>query len=364
MGRGLWIGVEEFCRCVKGLSVGSFGDVGIVRFVITLTCSRCRAVLTVDDGFAGGVCRCSHCGTIQSVPASAAKTGSATGKTILHKKSSPGSGLDELGEIISSSGLAGSGLRQARRSSNETPEAKRRANVLILLVVAAVLLVGVVLGLMLANRGSVEPSVGGDSTSVGSVGELAGSDSSTARSSGEGLVGSRLMFGGIPLDRATALAVLVDRGDASRAFQGELRSALVVLSQRMRAGSTMHVVFWSGADGTPLVSDRPVPAGEFASLRSRLEETPTARSTDIGPALEAVLAHTPTDILILTGKGWQLDEGFTQPIVKAIGARPIRVHVMIFDGELPNEALQALSRTTGGRSVNIPPEEIGVRLGQ
>lgn len=89
-----------------------------------------------------------------------------------------------------------------------------------------------------------------------------------------------------------------------------------------------------------------------------------ARSTEIGPALEAVLAYAPTDILILTGKGWQLDESFTQPILKAIGARPIRVHVMVFDGELPNESLQALSRTTGGRSVNVPPGEIGVRLGR
>jgi hypothetical protein len=33
-----------------------------------LTCASCRAVLSIDDAFAGGVCRCQHCGAIQTVP--------------------------------------------------------------------------------------------------------------------------------------------------------------------------------------------------------------------------------------------------------------------------------------------------------
>src|SRR5215217_6168635 len=36
--------------------------------MISLTCTNCRTVLTIDDAFAGGVCRCQHCGTIQTVP--------------------------------------------------------------------------------------------------------------------------------------------------------------------------------------------------------------------------------------------------------------------------------------------------------
>jgi hypothetical protein len=37
--------------------------------MIRIGCTYCKAVLTVDDAFAGGVCRCQHCGTIQVVPA-------------------------------------------------------------------------------------------------------------------------------------------------------------------------------------------------------------------------------------------------------------------------------------------------------
>jgi len=36
--------------------------------VISLPCTHCQRVLSIDEAFAGGVCRCQHCGTIQTVP--------------------------------------------------------------------------------------------------------------------------------------------------------------------------------------------------------------------------------------------------------------------------------------------------------
>src|SRR5687768_2427061 len=36
--------------------------------MITLTCKQCQTLLEMDDAFAGGVCRCQYCGTIQTVP--------------------------------------------------------------------------------------------------------------------------------------------------------------------------------------------------------------------------------------------------------------------------------------------------------
>ncbi|MGD1276145.1 MAG: hypothetical protein ABR964_02840 [Tepidisphaeraceae bacterium] len=37
--------------------------------MIRIACTKCKSVLTVDDAFAGGVCRCQYCRTIQMVPA-------------------------------------------------------------------------------------------------------------------------------------------------------------------------------------------------------------------------------------------------------------------------------------------------------
>ena len=36
--------------------------------MIRITCTNCKAQLSIDEAFAGGVCRCQHCGTIQTVP--------------------------------------------------------------------------------------------------------------------------------------------------------------------------------------------------------------------------------------------------------------------------------------------------------
>src|SRR4051812_17433476 len=86
--------------------------------MITLVCTKCGNTLRVDDGFAGGVCRCSACGTIQTVPARGQST-DAGGQAIFERATRGTSkDLEALSEIVTSSGLVGSGmLRQSRKSS-------------------------------------------------------------------------------------------------------------------------------------------------------------------------------------------------------------------------------------------------------
>ena len=108
--------------------------------MISITCTQCRTVLTIDEAFAGGVCRCQHCGTIQTVPKAAATASSSfnpaatTSKSLYQTKSgrntsgniatsgatSP-SGLDDLAQAVVSSGLSGSGLRRVRGRRDSGP---------------------------------------------------------------------------------------------------------------------------------------------------------------------------------------------------------------------------------------------------
>src|SRR3954463_16815954 len=91
--------------------------------MISLNCTQCRQLLEMDDAFAGGVCRCQHCGTIQTVPRNLkpgengegqAVPGRSTTKAQYQTGRNGGTGLDELGDVVTSSGLArgmrGSGL--------------------------------------------------------------------------------------------------------------------------------------------------------------------------------------------------------------------------------------------------------------
>ncbi len=69
--------------------------------MISLTCTSCQRALEIDDAFAGGVCRCQYCGTIQTVPASLKQGGRpatpvgkspGTQKTLYQRQTSSGGG--------------------------------------------------------------------------------------------------------------------------------------------------------------------------------------------------------------------------------------------------------------------------------
>src|SRR3954464_7782604 len=106
---GLWI---ESQSAIRNPTQSAFCNA-----MISLTCTNCQTTLSIDDAFAGGVCRCQHCGTIQTVP-SRRKAGAATAtaekppatKTLYRNDREPaassnGSGsLDEPADAAHSSG--------------------------------------------------------------------------------------------------------------------------------------------------------------------------------------------------------------------------------------------------------------------
>lgn len=91
--------------------------------MIQLQCTQCNTVLSIDDAFAGGVCRCQHCGTIQTVPTKAQAAQAASGsaqpspqplfkrKGRIESALSPYSDdLEQAADQIPSSGMAAGAL--------------------------------------------------------------------------------------------------------------------------------------------------------------------------------------------------------------------------------------------------------------
>ena len=128
--------------------------------MISLPCTSCQKVLEIDDAFAGGVCRCQYCGTIQTVPkdlkqtragAPAAASTGAGGKTLYQKKprqpGQPGTGLEDLADAVaSSSGLARGALRSraAAPSPPPPPPPPPKRNLLPVFVIISVVLLLIV----------------------------------------------------------------------------------------------------------------------------------------------------------------------------------------------------------------------------
>src|ERR1700722_7780887 len=130
--------------------------------MIRITCTHCRQLLSIDDAFAGGVCRCQYCGTIQTVPAKGSSQKAAAGaakgsKTLFENKArntgvatGSGSGLDDLADLVQSSGLSDNRLRKQSASPPSRPPNLRA----LLGLAAAAIIVLIVVVLILAFHGS------------------------------------------------------------------------------------------------------------------------------------------------------------------------------------------------------------------
>ena len=62
---------------------------------LDIECPSCSEMLELDAGFAGGVCRCSNCGTLMTVPSDAGKAESLTRPT--SSTSVGAGGMDSMG---------------------------------------------------------------------------------------------------------------------------------------------------------------------------------------------------------------------------------------------------------------------------
>jgi hypothetical protein len=125
--------------------------------MISLSCTSCKKLLEIDDAFAGGVCRCQYCGTIQTVP-------SALKKVI--RPGSPGVGAKTLyqrttGNTSSSAAALVSAAAKSAASASGgparaaappvtvtvTPAARRPRILIAIAIVALVVIIGTALAI-------------------------------------------------------------------------------------------------------------------------------------------------------------------------------------------------------------------------
>ncbi len=130
--------------------------------MITLICTKCRASLEIDDGFAGGACRCQHCGTIQTVP-SHLKTKKRPANPIRspqhqsqQKTELRQEHLNDPAQIAASSGLASKRLREkapaTQKQIADEPGGSSRRTSPAWLVAAVVIALLVVVAIVIAYQ--------------------------------------------------------------------------------------------------------------------------------------------------------------------------------------------------------------------
>lgn len=324
--------------------------------MIELTCANCRNTLEIDDAFAGGVCRCQYCGTIQTVPKkigrpqggsiSQSVTESGEPKALYQVKSRAGissvpSGLEELAEVVHSSGLS-SGLmnRDPRTITTATPaqqKASQRISLIAFIIGFSVVAILCLMAVILVFSSSSKP-------------ETSSSDSSTPESS------SNPSFHNTNLV-SEKVAYVVDRGDATAVYFASIKKLLIKSVSSLGPDRRFSVCLWNNGteDVYPLSGGMAyATADEIRKLARWLDEVSLGRATTVESALQQAVRQNPGEIVLVTAKSDQLAlTDFATEVLNLVKGKPVRVHGFSIGDSPSDDPLKRIAAESGGKFVHI-----------
>ena len=346
--------------------------------MIQIECSSCKKLLGIDDAFAGSVCRCQYCGTIQTVPKAGGNSTNASGddspKALFKRKARIESALspfnddldraaDEMdsaaslspnaiysspsrksgsafGDELGSSGTVAQSSRQSRQRANPpsagavatarpkeapvatsyVPRPSRSAGAVRAQPRPArrrMLLVGIALGVI---------SLAAIAAFYLSRGTSRPADVTSSASLLDQSSGSVANVCGLPLTGGTVVYILDRSGITQQAF-ADMSSACFNSVASLGASRKFQILVWNAHQEMAYPPDRPLEASasQVASARAAIVDT-YAGSTDLSAHLTLAVANGATDIVILSAV--DADENMADEIRQALGGKSIRVHAV------------------------------------
>ena len=356
---------------------------------IELDCPGCNEQLEIDAGFANGVCRCSHCGTLMTVPsdptleraeqlsrpdrpdapggmpspvrpdapapvradspldAASARDESRAGPgTQPPPAAAPGkTGAEPDDQVYVTA--SGKSVRVSRRS---IPMARKRKRALVRASTAIVFL-GVLGGLVavcvLAIRLLTSPLADPADTNSGIGWEAR---QNPLRSAGY------LHFLGIPLDSMVSIAL--DAGKSSTPWFDAMKDALARGLESANAGTEFQIVLWSPEAPKTIPPQGGMGSLDEATRKSILDALGAVEpggQTKLVPAIEKALDQRPDQLIIVTSQA--LSEDDVARVEDMLMRRPVlRLDAVLLDQN--SEALSALVRQNSGTFMSLPAKQL------
>ena len=360
---------------------------------IILKCSKCQHQLEVDDGFAGGICRCVHCGALSQVPLQ---------PTRLDNRGRPAA-PPEMGRAVSVSAAQEQTLVIAPSRRYVENKKQRGLLAVILLVVAVVLsLVAALMIWRMVKSGQIErpggrppvteqpqkpsgkPHTGGSRTGAGTgtTGRAGTGDQSPTVDHGPAVrVGSSEAANPFTQNRGPQIAGLaipgakvafvVNTGDNMPALSDVL--AAVRLSVASLGKGTFMVETWGrpasaflGAS-TPAAPPQVFPARELAAAdmaadRARLKEftdklagEETKGMRDPAPAVEAAIQRGAETIVVVTAV--DLPATALKAIRAKVGDKKVTFLVAVVSSAVVDDFANLASLAGGAKGVVLMSED-------
>ena len=358
--------------------------------MIQLNCTNCKSLLQIDDAFAGGVCRCRYCGTIQTVPKrlkkasvgsdsgaageveASANGGTSSAKTLFTKKggvetAGSGTGLDDLAGIVASSGLTSGRLQKKAPppAAPEVPPSPWDRRTIILLssaggVIALLLIVILVMAFRDRSGGTVAISDQGPGQTPPMM--EGGPPSPPAIP-----VNTSPNFLGQPID-AGIVAYVLDRGNYSHESHRleSLKTALVNSVKSLGPNRKFQVVFWEitgdapkayPPEGTHLAN-----AEGINELKAFLEDIYSVGTTQEVSALHLALKSKPQAVMFVPIRGLAEEQQTlaTRVLRERAGenAQTTKIDCFTLGQTEWAPAMRQISDSTGGKYRDVPLDEL------
>jgi hypothetical protein len=345
--------------------------------MISVNCSQCRATLEMDDAFAGGVCRCHYCGTIQTVPSNAKHTAQAVASPAMSaQQQAPRAtaaagtaagrdGLNALADAVAGSGLGRGGLQSPAAATTQPvdyarpPRQKSRLVPLVIGLTVVVLFLCAALGFLMLGSTVVTPGPGGGGPVVPAPGGTSGGNTVGPGGQAEVVVPKDPHFLGIDLTKTPSVVYVLDRGNATAELFDTLKEATYRSLETLKPGQKFQVIFWEKADDQvayPADGLVEVSQQEIDTAREQFADVIAAGRASPDGAVSRAAKHKPAAIVLVTGKAFDMEEELVAKVQKAVAGSTTKVHTVALRGDDGNTVLKDIAKKTNGeyRVVTAP----------
>lgn len=357
-----------------------------INSMISLTCTKCKATLEMDDAFAGGVCRCQYCGTIQTVPSRLKGSGRPGSPASITQKAlyagsgntgggaMPSSGLDDLATAVASSGISSNLSSQASSSATSSskasaPKAKPANKMPLYLALGGCGVLAIVVVILLISRsGGDKPTPGPDTSTPqrSTTGGKTPGGQTPPNTAAQLNTPSGPHFGPLAISGSKVVYV-IDRGSANVSVFDPLKSVIVDSVVSLGPAAKFQVLFWTPGGPKDNPNEYAYPKGKLVAatsteadkLRKELEDISTGTATDVSAALKEAVSKRDADVIIIaTAKGF-LDDSFAANVKKIRGNKKMPIHTVDLTESGDGRAvLEKIANDTGGTYINIKPSAL------
>jgi len=347
--------------------------------MIKLDCPGCEKGLEIDEGFAGGICRCYDCGTLMTVPEAG---GAAERLERAGRPDTPGGRPATPGGSAARPKVPEQGAETFVTSTGKqvkvTDEQLRRVVVarkahmgvraaviggFVALVVILIVLLVILSANMLKQAERERLAAGGTATgqAAGAGPEVVGTDIVETLftydpTANPYLIEEPNLFGlPIETDADQTTLVVVDTSMSMRQHLDFVKEVLAINVRRIGEATRLQAAFATDA-GPELFPEAPTPPAAWDTMRFQtlLDEMQAVGAARLSAAVERALASQPKRLLLvfsLKPVSFEFDK--TDSLLEDKDIAVDVVQVGRFDMEV-----QALAERHGGRYVDLPEGQI------